>query len=304
MQVVVAGGGGFIGSHLSEALLADGHDVTVVDSFCSGSRANLAHLHDHDRFTLIEKDIQEPLDIATDYILHLASRASPRDYQRYPVHTLRTNSLGTLNLLDLARDQDARFLFASTSEVYGDPEVHPQPESYRGNVDTRCPRACYDEGKRFGEAAVSTFGREHGLDTRIVRIANTYGPRMRPDDGRVVSTFITQALRDAPLTVHGDGSQTRSFCYVADLVEGILAAMDSDPGTVYNLGRPEEVSIRDLAERIIALSASDSPLATGPRPPHDPERRKPDVTRAREELGWSADTPLDTGLEKTIAWFR
>lgn len=306
MHVLITGGGGFIGSHLADALLDKGHDVTVVDSFCSARKANVEHLKEEEDFTLIEEDVLDPftLDESVDYVMHFASRASPPDYQEHPIHTLKTNSEGTLKMLELAREHGAAFMYASTSEVYGDPEVHPQVEEYHGNVSTTGPRACYDEAKRFGEAAATSFARKHGLDYRIVRIFNTYGPRMRPDDGRVVSSFVTQALRGEPLTVYGDGEQTRSFCYIEDLVEGIVSAMDSESGGLFNLGNPEEYAIKELAEIVVEVTATESEIVHEELPEDDPSRRKPDISKARDELDWEPGIGLRDGLERTASYFR
>lgn len=305
MKILVTGGAGFIGSHLSERILKKNHEVVAVDSFCSSHRQNIQDFEYNEDFALIEQDVLEPLEVEDlDYVLHFASRASPVDYQDNPVHTLRTNSEGTLKLLELANENGARFLYASTSEVYGDPEVHPQPEEYNGNVNFTGPRACYDEGKRFGEAAITSYARKNTLDYRIVRIFNTYGPRMRPEDGRVVSNFITQALRGEPLTVYGDGFQTRSFCYVDDLIDGILKLMEAESGTILNLGNPEEYTIKELAEKVKEMTGSDSNIIHEKLPEDDPERRKPDISRAEEVLEWNPDTGLEEGLESTVEYFK
>lgn len=306
MRVVVTGGAGFVGSHLCEALLGRGHEVVCVDDLSTGSTDNVAHLRSDERFDLVESDVASGLDIpgGVGLVLHFASPASPADYLRLPVETLRVGSAGTMNALDLARRDGARFVMASTSEVYGDPEVHPQPEGYWGRVNPTGPRAVYDEAKRFGEAATSAYRSAYGVDTGIVRIFNTFGPRMRPDDGRAIPTFIRQALDGAPLTVTGDGSQTRSICYVDDLVEGVLRMADSREAGPINLGNPHEVSMRDLARWIIELTGSSSDIAFIERPVDDPSVRRPDTALAEHLLGWRSAVPAEVGLERTIAWFR
>lgn len=306
MRALITGGAGFLGSHLADALVADGHEVIIIDDLSTGRRANIRHLLDEDAVKFHHQDVLDLVSVSgdLDYVLHLASRASPPDYQGSPIHTLRTNSEGTLNMVELAADHDAKFLYTSTSEIYGDPEVHPQPESYNGNVSTTGPRACYDEGKRFGEAVVTSYAREHGLDWRIVRIFNTYGPRMRPDDGRVISNFLVQALNGDPITVYGYGSQTRSFCYVDDLMRGIRAVMDADSGTLTNLGNPDEISILELAETVQAAVDTDSEIVHQELPEDDPSKRKPDISRARRELDWEPEVPLRDGLRDTADHFR
>lgn len=306
MHVLITGGGGFIGSHLTDALLEDGHMVTVVDSFCSSAEQNVAHLQGRASFRLMEQDVLGPITIDTelDYVLHLASRASPLDYQKHPIHTLRTNSEGTLKMLELAHEHGAKFLYSSTSEVYGDPQVHPQTEDYWGHVNPVGPRACYDEGKRFGEAVITSFVRHNDLDCRIIRIFNTYGPRMRADDGRVVTNFITQALQNDPITVYGDGTQTRSFCYIDDLVNGVLAAMDAESGSIFNLGNPDEYEILELARKIKELTDTDADIVHRKLPKDDPEKRRPDISRAKQELGWAPTVPLDEGLNQTVSYFK
>jgi len=312
--VLVTGGAGFIGSHLSERLLSDGHRVTVLDNFHTSRADNLAALEGHERFALREGDVTEPLS-AVDFgplqrIYHLACPASPVHYQHDPVRTVRTNVQGMINALELAKATGARLLQASTSEVYGDPEVDPQPESYRGNVNPIGPRSCYDEGKRCAETLCFDYHRQHGVAIKVARIFNTYGPCMRPDDGRVVSNFITQALAGEALTLFGDGRQTRSFCHVSDMVEGLVRLMESEAGFTgpCNLGNPEEVTVAALAERIGALAADRA----GSRPPapvyrplpeDDPLQRRPDISLARERLGWAPAIDLDTGLAGTVAWF-
>ena len=307
MRILVIGGAGFIGSHLCDALIARGDEVVCVDNFLTGRRDNVAHLREHPRFTFVQHDIVEPLDLRGEAIVHLASPASPVGYRRNSIATLRVNSIGTMNLLEMARRDGARFLLASTSEVYGNPQVHPQPETYWGNVDPVGLRACYDEGKRFAEAATMEWHRVYGLDVRIVRIFNTYGPRNDPNDGRVVPNFIMQALRGEPITVHGDGSQTRSFAYVSDLVEGLLRVMFTEgiTGEVFNLGNPGEFTILEFAHLVKEVTGSDSEIVFRPLLfPDDPTRRRPDITKAKERLGWEPRVPLREGLEKTVAWYR
>jgi UDP-glucuronate decarboxylase len=310
LRIVVAGGAGFIGSHLCDRLLADGHEVTGVDNLLTGSAANLAHLVSHPQFRLVQHDIAEPLALETDAIFHFASPASPnpkspKSYLAHPVATAVANSQGTHRLLELAATQQARFLFASTSEVYGDPLVHPQTEDYWGNVNPNGVRSCYDESKRFGEAITMVYDRSFGVDVRIIRIFNTYGPRCDPIDGRVVPNFVAQALRSEPMTVYGDGSQTRSLCYVDDLVEGIVRAMlgDGTRSQVFNLGNPEEHSVLEYAQIIRDLCGSTSPIVHEPLPPDDPTRRQPNIARARAVLGWEPRVPLRDGLRRTIAWY-
>jgi dTDP-glucose 4,6-dehydratase len=306
MRLLVTGAGGFLGSHLCDRLLAAGHTVVGMDNFLTGNPANVAHLEGNTRFKVLRHDVSMFIDVPgpLDGVLHFASPASPIDYLEHPIPTLKVGSLGTHNSLGLAKEKGARFLLASTSEVYGDPLVHPQPESYWGNVNPVGPRGVYDEAKRFAEALTMAYHRSHTLDTRIVRIFNTYGPRMRPHDGRVVSNFIVQALRDEPLTVYGDGSQTRSFCYVDDLVEGIMRLFERGSADPTNLGNPHEFTVRQLAERVLALTASKSRIVERPLPIDDPQVRQPDITRARETLGWEPKVDLDDGLRRTIEYFR
>ena len=303
MRVLVTGGAGFVGSHLVDALIDRGDDVICLDNFYSGARCNVEqHLGDH-RFELIRHDVTEPILLEVDRIFHLACPASPVHYQSNPVKTIKTNVIGTLNMLGLAKRVGARLLFASTSEIYGDPEVHPQPEEYRGCVNTIGPRSCYDEGKRVAETLCSDYRRQCGVDARIVRIFNTYGPRMALDDGRVVSNFCVSALTGEPLTVYGDGDQTRSFCYVSDLVSGLLAAMDCETESAegpINLGNPEERTVLDLAEKIIDLTGSFSKIEHHELPTDDPVRRKPVIDRARKVLGWNPIVGITWGLELTI----
>lgn len=303
---VVTGGAGFLGSHLCERLVAEGMRVVAVDNLVTGKRENLRALDGSPAFSFLLHDVSRPFTIAgpVDYVLHFASPASPIDYLELPIQTLKVGSLGTHNGLGLAKAKGARFLLASTSEVYGDPLVHPQPESYWGNVNPVGPRGVYDEAKRFAEAMVMAYHRVHGLDTRIVRIFNTYGPRMRPRDGRVVPAFLQQALTGRPLTVFGDGSQTRSFCYVDDLIEGIYRLLLSAQTDPVNIGNPHEMTILQFAERIRALVGSASPIDFRPLPEDDPKTRQPDITKARRILGWEPKVELDLGLGRTIDYFR
>ena len=313
MRTLVAGGAGFIGSHLCDALLKRGDDVVAVDNFSTGRRGNVAHLVGHERFSLVEHDITESLEVALsaddgfDVILDFASPASPDDFANLPLEILSVGSTGTRNLLDLTVAHGARFLLASTSEVYGDPLVHPQDESYFGNVDPVGPRSCYDEAKRFSEALTSAYERVYGTDVRIARIFNTYGERMRPDDGRVLTNFVTQALDGRPITLYGDGSRTRSFCYVTDEVVGLLAVLDGHIVGPVNVGSPEEVTIREVAKLVRKLTGSTSDIVEMPLPAEregDPQRRRPDITRIEGELGWRPTTPLDVGLARLIASMR
>ena len=307
MRVLVTGGAGFIGSHLSDRLIADGHTGICIDNFITGSASNIVHLRANPSFQLIEHDISKPIepDGTIDFIFHFASPASPIDYLKLPIQTLKVGSLGTLNALGIAKAKGCKFLLASTSEVYGDPQVHPQVETYWGHVNPVGPRGVYDEAKRFAEAMTMAYHRHHGIDTRIVRIFNTYGPRMRVEDGRAIPAFLSQALRGEPLTAFGDGSQTRSFCYVDDLVEGIVRLAHSGYHDPVNLGNPEEYTILQLAERIIALTQSKSRVVFRPLPQDDPKQRCPNISVAKRELnGWAPKTQLSDGLPKTIAWFR
>jgi len=301
---VVSGGAGFIGSHLCERLLERGWSVVALDNLLTGTRANLSGLSG--ALELRELDVSEHVEVEgqVDWVFHLASPASPVDFPLYPIQIVKVGTLGTHNLLGLAKAKGARFLLASTSEVYGDPLVHPQPESYWGNVNPLGPRGCYDEGKRAAEAFTMAYHRKHGLDTRIVRIFNTFGPRMRLDDGRVLPNFMTQALRGEPLTVFGDGSQTRSLTYVDDLVAGILAIVDRGDHLPFNIGSQDEVTMLELARRIIALTGSSSPIVFRELPEDDPHRRRPDTTRARERLGWEPRTSLEEGLSRSLEYFR
>jgi UDP-glucuronate decarboxylase len=305
-RVLVTGGAGFIGSHLCERLLLGGATVLCLDNFVTGSRDNIAHLLKQPRFKLLRHDISAPLMIEVDEIYNLACPASPAHYQRDPVGTLKTCVLGALNVLELARANGARILQASTSEVYGDPQQHPQTESYWGNVNPTGPRACYDEGKRAAETLFFDYHRRHDVEIKVARIFNTYGPRMMADDGRIVSNFVVQALRGDPITVYGDGSQTRSFCYVSDTTQGLIRMMESPSGLTgpLNLGNPEELSVRDVARLIVRLTESRSRIEFLPLPKDDPRRRRPEIGYAEEALGWSPTTPFDEGLRRTIAYFR
>jgi len=306
MNILVTGGAGFIGSHLCHRLINNGHSVICVDNLITGSKDNLTSLLPNPHFTLIEEDICKPMDIKADQIFHLASPASPYQYQKNPVATIRTNTLGTLNALDIARKNNARILLASTSEVYGDPTEHPQKESYFGNVNPIGPRSCYDEGKRCAEALFAAYNREYKVDIKIVRIFNTYGPNMDEADGRVISNFIVQALQNNFLTVNGEGSQTRSFMYIDDLINGLIKAMKNDNPFIgpVNLGNPEEIPIKDLAEKIIKLCASKSRIMYKTLPEDDPLKRKPDISMAKKELKWQPKISLDEGLNKTIGYFK
>lgn len=303
---LVTGGAGFIGSHLCERLIERGHEVVCVDNYYTGAKANIAHLLDNPYFELIRHDVTFPLYIEVDEIYNLACPASPVHYQRDPVQTTKTNVHGAINILGLAKRLKVRVLQASTSEVYGDPTVHPQPEDYQGNVNPTGPRACYDEGKRCAETLFFDYHRQHGLPIKVARIFNTYGPRMMPDDGRVVSNFIVQALRGTAITVYGDGTQTRSFCYIDDLVEGLIRLMESpesETGPI-NLGNPKETSIRELATRITSLVGSEAEVINLVLPMDDPMQRCPDITKAKTVLDWEPSVTLDDGLSKTVAYFR
>jgi dTDP-glucose 4,6-dehydratase len=303
---VVTGGAGFLGSHLCDRLIAEGYGVTVLDNLITGNEDNIAHLLSHPRFQFVRHDVTRYIDVESpvDVVFHFASPASPIDYIRLPIQTLKVGSLGTHKALGLARVKGARFVLASTSEVYGDPLQHPQRESYWGNVNTIGPRGVYDEAKRFGEAITMAYHRVHGIPTRIARIFNTYGPRMRLNDGRVVPTFVGQALDNEPLSVFGDGSQTRSFCYVSDLIEGIYRLSLSDRVEPANIGNPTETSILEFARKIIAATGSSSGICYKELPVDDPKVRCPDISVAKAELGWEPKVLLDEGLEKTIAWFK
>lgn len=306
MTTLVTGGCGFVGSHLCERLLADGEPVIAIDNMVTGSRANVAEFIDSPRFTLIQRDLLTgiPELPKLDRVYHMASPASPPAYQRHAIATLRINAETTRELLDLAIRDGARMLFASTSEIYGDPLDHPQREDYRGHVSSTGPRSMYDESKRYAEALLMAYRNAHRVETRIVRIFNTYGPRMDPEDGRVVSNFVVQAIRGEPLTIYGDGAQTRSFQYIDDLVEGVVRLMESDYSDPMNIGNPNEFTMMELAEKVLRLSGSTSEIEYHPLPPDDPVRRRPDISRAREILDWQPEISLEEGLERTIAAFR
>ncbi len=305
-RTLITGGAGFLGSHLCDRFIAEGHEVVCMDNFITGSPDNVAHLVGHERFDLVRHDVSNYVYVAgdLDYILHFASPASPIDYLKLPIQTLKVGALGTHNLLGLAKAKGARFLLASTSEVYGDPEVHPQQETYWGNVNPVGFRGVYDEAKRFAEAITMAYHRYHGVETRIVRIFNTYGPRMRLDDGRALPAFMGQALRGEPITVFGDGSQTRSFQYVDDLMEGIYRLLMSDETEPVNIGNPDELSIKAFAEEVVALTGSSSTITYQPLPADDPQVRQPDITKAREVLGWSPQVDRAEGLRRTLDYFR
>jgi UDP-glucuronate decarboxylase len=305
-RVLVTGGAGFIGSHLCERLLNAGDQVLCVDNFYSSTRENVAHLLPHPNFELLRHDITFPLFVEVDQIYHLACPASPIHYQRDPVQTTKTAVHGSINMLGLAKRTQARVLLTSTSEVYGDPQVHPQTEDYWGNVNPIGPRACYDEGKRAAETLFFDYWRQHNLEIKVVRLFNTYGPRMHPQDGRVVSNFVMSALTGNPITLYGDGSQTRSFCYVDDLIDGLVAMMESDASITgpINLGNPGEFTVKELAEMIMEKIPTTSSVEIRPLPQDDPVRRQPDITRAKQQLGWEPTIPLDQGLDKTIAYFK
>ncbi|HMP03188.1 MAG TPA: SDR family oxidoreductase [Gemmatales bacterium] len=306
MRIVISGGAGFIGSHLCERYLAEGHDILCIDNFLTGREINVRHLVGQPRFQFLLHDISNPLflDGPADVVLHFASPASPVDYLKFPIQTLKAGALGTHHTLGLAKQKGARYLLASTSEVYGDPAVHPQREDYWGHVNPIGPRGCYDEAKRFAEAMAMAYHRQHGVDTRIIRIFNTYGPRMRLDDGRVLPNFMGQALRGEPLTIYGDGSQTRSFCYVDDLVEGICRLLAIEHHGPVNLGNPDEVSIRAFAEEIAELTGTPGRFEYRPLPEDDPKVRRPDITLARSLLGWEPRVPRREGLARTLAYFK
>ncbi len=305
-SILITGVAGFLGSHLADRLLSDGQEVIGVDNLFTGSRANVAHLRDHYNFEFLRHDITFPLFLEVDFVFNLACPASPFWYQKDPVQTLKTSVHGAINMLGLAKRTGATILQASTSEVYGDPLVSPQPEEYWGNVNPIGPRSCYDEGKRAAETLFSDYRRQHGVDARIARIFNTYGPRMAPDDGRVISNFVVQALEGAALTIFGDGSQTRSFCYVDDMIDGLvrLAAFEGDIDGPVNLGNEREVSVLDVAHMVLAATGSDAGIEFRPLPQDDPRRRRPDTSKAQTLLGWRAETPLEVGLTPTVEYFR
>ena len=304
-RILVTGGAGFIGSHLVEKLLEQGHEVISLDNYFTGTKENLRSLLMHPHLELIRHDVVLPIMLEVDQVYHLACPASPVHYQYNPVKTIKTNVMGTLNMLGLAKRVKARILLASTSEIYGDPQVHPQKEEYWGNVNCLGPRSCYDEGKRVAETLMMDYHRQNGVDIRIARIFNTYGPRMAINDGRVVSNFIVQALTGQDITIYGEGSQTRSFCYCSDLVEGLMRLMNrEDCHDPVNLGNPEEYTILELAQKILGMTQSPAQLVSRPLPPDDPVKRRPDITRAQELLGWQPTVPLITGLKETIPYFR
>ena len=304
MNIVITGGSGFVGSYLCEKLINDGHKIIVIDNLLTGSRENINDLLDNENFSLIEHDVQDHIEIEdkVDYVLHFASAASPKAYTEHPVNTLKAGSVGTINTLGLAKKHSAEYLLASTSEVYGDPLISPQNEEYWGNVNPNGERSMYDEAKRFAEAAVATYSRSYGLKTKIVRIFNTYGPRMQLNDGRVVTNFIVQALRNENITIYGDGTQTRSFSYVEDTVAGIISLMNSTEYDVFNIGNPNEMTVGQLAEKIIKLTDSTSEIKYLELPNDDPKQRKPDITKAKTKLNWEPKVNLDEGLAKTITW--
>ncbi|HKZ78069.1 MAG TPA: UDP-glucuronic acid decarboxylase family protein [Pyrinomonadaceae bacterium] len=305
MRILITGGAGFIGSHLCERLLSESHDVLCLDNFFTGRRENIFHLLEEPRFELLRHDVIEPILLEVDQIYSLACPASPIHYQYNPVKTVKTSVMGTINMLGLSKRVHARILQASTSEIYGDPLVHPQTEEYWGNVNPIGLRSCYDEGKRIAETLMMDYHRQNQVDTRIARIFNTYGPRMLENDGRVVSNFIVQALRGEPLTIYGSGQQTRSFCYVDDLVEGLIRLMNTDDlHQPVNIGNPSEFTIRELAEEVVRACGSDSTVKYLPLPEDDPKQRKPDISRAQKLLGWNPTVPLREGLEKTVSYFR
>jgi dTDP-glucose 4,6-dehydratase len=305
-RALITGGAGFLGSHLCELFLSRGHEVICMDNFITGSPTNIKHLFGRDGFTFIKHDVTNYIHIdgPLDFVLHFASPASPIDYLEKPIQTLKVGSLGTHKTLGVAKDKNARYLLASTSEVYGDPEEHPQKETYWGHVNPVGPRGVYDEAKRFAEAMTMAYQRFHGVQTRIVRIFNTYGERMRVKDGRVVPALISQALKNEPMTVFGEGKQTRSFCYVSDLIDGIYRLLMSDEPMPTNIGNPVELTVLEFAERIRALTGSTAPIEFRPLPEDDPKQRRPDITKARQVLGWEPKVPLDEGLQRTIEYFR
>ncbi len=304
MNIVITGGSGFVGSYLCEKLINDGHEIIVIDNLLTGSTENIKNLMDNENFSFVEHDVQDHIEIENkvDYVLHFASAASPKAYTEHPVNTLKAGSVGTINTLGLAKKHNAEYLLASTSEVYGDPLISPQNEEYWGNVNPNGERSMYDEAKRFAEAAVATYSRSYDLKTKIVRIFNTYGPRMQLNDGRVVTNFITQALRNENITIYGDGSQTRSFSYVEDTVAGIISLMNSSEYDVFNIGNPTEMTVGELAEKIIDLTDSTSEIKYLELPNDDPKQRKPDITKAKKKLNWEPKVKLEEGLTKTITW--
>jgi dTDP-glucose 4,6-dehydratase len=306
MRILLTGGAGFIGSHLCNLLIGKNHSIICMDNLITGKKENINHLLDNPNFKFIEHDVSKYINIKEpiDYCLHFASPASPVDYLKYPIKTLKVGSLGTHNVLGVAKEHKAKFLLASTSEVYGDPLVNPQPETYWGNVNPIGPRGVYDEAKRFAEAITLAYHRSHGIDTKIVRIFNTYGPQMRDHDGRAIPNFIDQALKNEPVTVYGDGSQTRSFCYVSDLIDGIYRLMNSKLNEPVNIGNPNEMTLLELAKKIIELTKSKSKIEYKPLPVNDPKVRRPDISKAKKELNWQPIVSLEQGLQSTIDWFR
>ena len=303
---LITGGAGFLGSYLCDRFLAEGFKVICMDNLITGSLSNISRLESNPNFTFINHDVSKHIDIKEpiDYVLHFASPASPIDYLKYPIQTLKVGSLGTHNALGVAKEKKARFLLASTSEIYGDPQIHPQPESYYGHVNCIGPRGVYDEAKRFAEAITMAYHKAHGLDTRIVRIFNTYGPRIRKQDGRAIPNFISQALKNEPITVYGQGDQTRSFCYVSDLIEGIFLLSQSDIHDPVNIGNPVELKIIDMAKKIIKMTGSKSKIIHNPLPQDDPKVRQPDITKAKKLLNWTPKIDLEQGLKETIEWFK
>ena len=304
MNILLTGGAGFIGSHLVEKFIEKKHKVIVIDNLLTGSKKNLEHFFDNENFTFTELDVQNHIEVVEDldYVLHLASPASPKAYAQHPINTLKAGSIGTINTLGLSKAKNAKYLFTSTSEIYGDPLVSPQPESYWGNVNPNGARSMYDEAKRFAEATVSSYNRIYDLDTRILRLFNTYGPKMKINDGRVVTNFISQAISGNDITIYGKGNQTRSFCYIDDTVSGILKAMESDKSEVFNIGNPNEITIFQLAEKVIELTNSNSEIKFVELPEDDPMQRKPDISKANKKLNWFPKVSLEDGLKKTIEW--
>ena len=304
MNVLITGGAGFVGSHLIERFISKQYNVTVIDNLLTGSKKNVEPFLENDNFTFIDFDVQNHIEISQDldYVLHLASAASPKAYTQHPINTLKAGSIGTINTLGLAKAKGAKYLLTSTSEVYGDPQISPQPETYWGNVNPNGVRSMYDEAKRFAEAAVASYNRIYNLDTRIVRLFNTYGPKMKINDGRVVTNFISQAISGEDITIYGNGDQTRSFCFVDDTVLGIIKAMESDSSEVFNIGNPNEITILQLAEKVISLTNSKSSIKFVELPEDDPMQRKPDITKANKKLNWFPEVSLEDGLMKTIEW--
>lgn len=305
-RILLTGAAGFLGSHLTDRLLDDGHEVIGMDNRVSGQTENLDDAFEHDRFSFYDHDVTDFIHVSgeLDAVLHLASLASPVFYRDHPIKTLKVGALGTHKTLGLAKEKGATYLFTSTSEVYGDPEVNPQPEDYRGNVDPYGPRSCYDESKRYGESLVRAYRDKHGLDVRVARIFNTYGPRMRLDDGRVIPNFMKQALTGKDLTVYGDGKQTRSFCYADDMIEGLVALLESDVENPVNIGNPDERTINELAEVVLEVTGSESGITHGDLPPQDPQVRRPDISKARSKLGWEPDVGLREGLQESVEYFK